>query len=151
MLPIQIIGFFVLISEDGYWAKSESPSCLICFFFRLKTHKWCCLFFFLFSFFLLQHFRTRKFEEGRAFWQILWRSTERMIRNYLLGKQNPGRWACITSSFLFIKPAAFWLYHFLLTASDSFPTQFQSPEFCLNLLQAFLAILPLLALIFSIC
>ena len=37
----QIIGFFVLISEDGYWAKSESLSCLICFFFRCKTHKWC--------------------------------------------------------------------------------------------------------------
>lgn len=50
---------------------------------------------------------------------------------------------------LFIKPKVFRLYHFLLMASDTSPTQFPSAEFCLSLLQAFSATLPILALIFS--
>lgn len=77
-----IIEFFVLFSVVGYWAQSGSPSCLICFFFRLRTHKW----YFLSS---LQPFRVQEFEEvqGRLFWQILWRTTTRITRNHLPDKQ----------------------------------------------------------------
>lgn len=84
----QIIGFFVVFSEDGYSAKSGSPSCLICFFFRLKAHKWCC-------FVSLQHFRAKEFEEaqGRAFWQILWRSIHfwfGKLECWLPARSSPG-------------------------------------------------------------
>lgn len=137
-----IIGFFVPFFVGGYWAKSGSPSCLICFFFRLKAQKQC-------YFFSLQHFRAKEFEEvqDRAFWKILWRGwseTFSHINKRTQEEAKNGPWGCLYSSslkfsdsiFLFpwpLLPQVFWLYLSLPVTSVTSPAQSPSPEFCLNL------------------
>lgn len=140
-----IIEFFVLFSVVGYWAQSGSPRCLICFFLRLRTHKW----YFLFS---LQPFRVQEFEEvqGRLFWKILWRTTKRITRNHLPDKQMTQEEDENESQIcLFVYHNwSFWTISFSPCGLSHLPTQFPY----LNSVSAFTSIFSYsshMALIFS--